>query len=284
MYAIEYHEAVLSTFKAFLAALDKLCLHIHDELTGYPVWIDNGKDEFIDSRDKVIYVLKHITPSMHLSPQETFSCPGAVGASNETVDLIDRVNYAKDTFKLAVQSYITSANGNPTKPARQILASAGYGGIKLLQVYRHLPYIKFHPRRIAWTKSKKGGHVIINPTQAKEKLLKAGQGEHIDTQLAKLSLLRSPNDKLVIYRQLKTCWGINVATFKDEDGHSITHRIREESLPLFYCHDKTLPIPIVCFSKKTNRNVEVRSDKQLENLPFLKSIHAHRYKTRIKVK
>lgn len=135
----------------------------------------------------------------------------------------------------------------------------------------------YHPRRIAWSKSKKCRHVIVSTNRAKELLLNLGGGEHIDVQLSKLSILNE-SDKLVIYRPLKDYWGINISSFKDADGLSKVERIREESLPLFYLHDKKLPLPMVCFSKKINRSADHRSDKILEEVPFLKSIHAYRYR------
>lgn len=272
----QYSDLILETFDCYLKVTNKLCLHVHDQLKNYPVWIDDAKGNFSNDRDKIIFAIKYAGITSHLSPQEVYSCPGAVGCSAETFLLIDKVNSSKDNFKFAVQTYLRAAHGNPTKPAREILARAGHGGVKLLQVYRHIPYIEYHPRRIAWSKSKKSSHVIVTTNKAKELLLNLGNGEHIDVQLTKLGIL-SESDKLVIYRPLKDSWGINVSSFKDAEGLSKAERIREESLPLFYLHDKKLPLPMVCFSKKINRSVGHRSDKILEEVPFLKSIHAYRY-------
>ncbi len=278
MYTVDHVADIVSSFEVFLSALDELCLHVHDDLKKLPVWIDNGKGQFIDDRDKLIYVLKHISPKAGLSPQETYSCPGVTGATRETFKLIDKVNAAKDEFKTVVLNYKDIFKANPTKPARQILAAAGYGGIKLVQVYRHIPFINIHPRRIAWSISKDSRNQRISISQAKERLLRVGQGEHIDIQLAKLSLLK-PRDKLVVYRPIGEFWGINIATFKDKHNHSTNYRIRKKSLPLFYLHNEKFPKPEVCFSKKAVRNNPgKRADKVIEDKPFLKSIKAYRYK------
>jgi hypothetical protein len=277
LYSKEYYEEIVGAFEAFLFAIDKLCLHIIDDLKDYPIWVDNGHGEFVNDRDKVVYVLKHISPKLDLNPQETYSCPGAVGATYKTFELIQEVNIAKDNFRSNVQEYKDLFKPNPTRPARQIIAAAGYGGVKLLQVYRHIHFIDFHPRRIAWTKSKKSSNVIINKAQAEKLIYKIGKGEHIDIQLAKLSLLK-PDQQLVVYRPLRSFWGVNTSTFKDNDNYSTFHRIREISLPLFYLHESGLPTPLVCFSSKSSRKVNVRMDKLAEDEPFLKSIHAYRYK------
>jgi hypothetical protein len=276
-YSKAFYEAIVHAFERYLSAIDTLCLHVHDDLKHYPLWVDNGSETFIGDRDRLIYALKHISPKLGLEPQETFSCPGAVGATRQTLKLIDQLNKTKDQFKAQVQNYKHVFKSNPTKPARQILAQAGHGGVKLLQVYRHIYYIDFHPRRIAWTKGKGGSYQVINKSQAQALVLKAGQGEHIDIQLAKLSLLPA-DQKLMIYRSLRSLWGVNVSTFKDKSNHSVNLRIREISLPLFYLHNNKLGYPIVTFSKKTDRKVKARNDKTLEEIPFLKSIHAYRYK------
>lgn len=114
---------------------------------------------------------------------------------------------------------------------REVLAQAGYGGIKLVQVYRHIPYFDFHPRRISCTKPINSNRGLVSRSKS-EKLRIAGQGEHIDIQLAKLSLLR-PNEKLTIYRNLGFYWSLNIGTFKNTLGRSDNYRIRQCGLPFF---------------------------------------------------
>jgi hypothetical protein len=278
MYSIDQFESLIALFETYLKTINKLCLHVHDELKAMPIWVDDGHQQFVSDRDKLIYVLKHISPKEGLTPQETFNCPGVVSATTKTIKLIERVNAVKDDFKAEVQCYKHLFKANPTKPVRQILASAGFGGVKLLQVYRHIPYITLHPRRIAWTKSVNSCRTVISHTKAKEKLTKIGQGEHIDIQLSKLSLLKT-KDKLAIYREVGHFWGVNIATFKDENGKSTNYRLRQVSLPVFYLHNKNKPLPEVCFGNKSNRkNTGTRIDKIIEDKPFLKSIRAYRYK------
>jgi hypothetical protein len=275
--SVDYFKPVIEAFESVLHALNKLCLHIHDDLLDYPVRVDNGHQQFVHERDRVIYALKHLSPIMDLTPQETFACPGVVGATEETFSLIDIVNQEKDVFKKVVKNYLDIFKANPTKPVRHVLASAGYGGVKLKQIYRHIQHLNFHPRRVGWTKGKLNSSVIISKSQAIEMLRKAGNGEHIEIQLAKVSLL-SDKDKLVIYRQIKPGWIANASTFKNALGYSQTYRIRT-SLPLFYLHNNNEDFPNVSYSKKTNRSESCeRSDKQIQNIPFLKSISAYRYR------
>lgn len=157
---------------------------------------------------------------------------------------------------------------------REVLVKAGYGGVKLMQINRHINYINFHPRRISWSKSKNASYQKITIYKAKEMLLNIGKGKHIDIQLSKLSQL-NPRQKLVIFRKTRDYWGINIATFKNINELSNNNFLRDESLPLFYLHDSKLPVPIICFSNKTK--ARDRTDKKIEKVPFLKSIYAFRY-------
>ncbi len=76
--------------------------------------------------------------------------------------LIATLNNAKDEFKKTMLKYKDVHNKNPTFIIRHILASAGYGIVKLLQVYRHISYIDFDPQRIAWSKSKNASYRKIS--------------------------------------------------------------------------------------------------------------------------
>ncbi len=257
-----------------MKALDKLCNHIQNDLQQYPVWIDNGQGQFIHNRKQAVSAIKHISPSMNLSPTETFVCPGVIGGTVKSFALIDKLNKSKDDFKQIVLKYNDLCKRNKTRPIRQILAIAGYGGVKLMQGYRHITYVDFHPRRIAWSKSKNASYKRISITDARNMLLEVGKGKHIDIQLSKLGLMK-PRQKLVIFRQTRDYWGINIATFKNQYGHSKNYRLRYESLPLFYLHDKKWPEPIVCYSNKIKSHI--RSDKKIEKTVFLKSIKAYRY-------
>lgn len=80
---IDHFESLINLFDTFALALDKLCVHIQDDLTNFTMWIDDGNKQFIQDRDKAIYVLKHLSPKEGLSPQETFVCPGVIGANKK---------------------------------------------------------------------------------------------------------------------------------------------------------------------------------------------------------
>lgn len=278
MYSIDEYQAIVKQFEAVLKAVDKLGHHIQRELGVYPLWVASDKGRFTSNRAALVSALKNFKQPMGVTPQETFTCPGAIGATKQTFTLVKAVNHAKDKFIAVVHAFIAKqpANPIPTRKVRQILALAGYPSIMMRQVYRHLVFMDYHPRRIGWTKAKSGSHVVINSAKARELILKVGKGRHIDVQLAKLSQLKR-GEKLVIFHEIKQGWIANVASFKNSEGRSVMQKIRC-ALSIFYLHNEKLPLPEVCFSSKVNRVTKAhRLDKKIEDAPFLNSINAYRY-------
>lgn len=272
-------DAIITAFEAVEKCLNALCLHIHDALQDYPLHVDKGNKELVSEPDLVIYALKHLKPTPGLSPQQTFACMGAVGCTVDTLTLIDTVNAAKDSFRRIIDTYLKqlSPTQRDTAIIRDILARHGHPSIKLKQVYRHIKYLNYHPRKISFTQVAHSTHKPVTRPMAEKLLHEVGEGKHIEVQLAKISLL-SPHDKLIIRRDIHDCWLINVATYKNNEGRSTFSKIWT-SLPLFYVLDEQLPLPQIGFSKIYDKHKKgPRADKMLEDKPFLTSISAYRYK------
>ncbi|MGB8286214.1 MAG: hypothetical protein WCB98_03130 [Candidatus Aquirickettsiella gammari] len=275
---IDYVPQLICQFESLLGLLEQLNSHIRFDLAEFPLWIDDGADGFAPNRDKVIYALGNFGPSEALSPQETFKCPGVVAGTLETLDLIGEVNAAKDAFKALLAACHQVMNQDICQWVRDTLKYAGYPAIKLKQVLRHIPFIRYHPRRVAWTKGKHTASKLLSRQDSEQMLIKAGQGLHIDLQRIKLKGLDA-QVKLVKHRQIKPGWVVNIGSFK-QNKRSQYEDIRT-ALPLFYLHQPQLPAPIVCFGQQRAKKRKLRADKQIESLPFLPSISVYRYKTMI---
>jgi hypothetical protein len=273
---IDYSPQLISQFESLLRLLEQLNSHIRFDLAEFPLWVDDGVDGFELNRDKVIYALGNFGPSEGLSPQETFKCPGVVAGTLDTLDLIGEVNAAKSAFKALLGACHQSMNQDSCQLVRDTLRYAGYPGIKLKQVLRHIAFICYHPRRIAWTKGKHTTSKLLSQQDSEQMLTKAGQGLHIDLQRIKLKGL-DPKVRLVKHSAIKPGWVVNIGSFK-KNNRSTYQDIRT-ALPVFYLHQSQLPTPIVCFGQKRAENRKLRVDKQIESLPFLPSIRVYRYKT-----
>ena len=276
---VNYGKQLILLFEEILKLISKLNRHIQIDLKGLPLWVDNGVDGFESNRSKVMLALGNFSPTPGLSPQETFKCPGAVASTLTTLDLIEAVNTAKNAFKALVRLCHQEMQQDVSKFVRDTLAHAGYPSIKLKQVFRHIAFITYHPRRISWTKGKHTTSKLLSKQASEEMLIKAGQGEHIEIQRVRLNNL-DYKAKLVQHRCIKPIWVVNVASFK-ENKRSKYEDIRT-ALPLFYLHDQQLPGPMVGFGKLKVQNRKTRSDKKIESIPFLPSISVYRYKNNIK--
>lgn len=275
---INYGKQLILLFEELLNLISQLNLHIQTDLKELPLWVDNGADGFVSNRSKVMLALGNFSPTPGLSPQETFKCPGAVASTLTTLDLIAEVNAAKNIFKALVRLCHQEMKQDVSKFVRDTLAHAGYPSIKLKQVFRHIAFITYHPRRISWTKGKHTTSKLLSKKASEEMLIKAGKGEHIEIQRVKLNNL-DHKAKLVQYRCIKPIWVVNIASFK-ENKRSKYEDIRT-ALPLFYLHDQQLTGPMVGFGKLRVQNRKTRSDKKIESVPFLPSISVYQYKNNI---
>lgn len=269
---IDFAPKFISCFTSLLQALDAFKTHIRSDLSELPLWVDNGANNFVKNRAKVIFAIENFSPTHGLSPQETFKCPGVVASTPQTLVLIESVNQAKNAFKELVRAYQQSTQQDSTKFVRDTLAHIGHPGIKLKQVFRHIIYINYHPRRIAWTKGKHTASKYLSKQDSEKLLSKAGRGLHIEIQKVKLNSL-SHQTKLIKHRLIKPCWVVNIGSFK-ENNCSAYEDIRT-ALPLFYLHKQQLPNPVVCFGKPRAQKRKTRMDKQIESIPFLPSISVY---------
>ncbi|WP_103989366.1 hypothetical protein [Legionella quinlivanii] len=263
---------IVSDFKEVLAAGDALRSHL---LSTKPrsVWI-NVPDTSYFANDVLHFAkaLLDFYPSHHRNPQATSAYQGALGGLPITLQLAEAFNAAKDRFHENCKSYMNEQKQRETLIIHMILRNAGFPPVKLKQVYRHIPILNFHPRLISYCRLRHNSKIKVSPSEAQQRLKKAGKGAHIDIQLDKIT----QQDKLVIHRETHSLWAANISTFKDSSNRVTTRKLLT-SMPVIYLHDKQYPEPRVKYSEQRERHQ--RRDKRIENDVFLKSIHAYRYKS-----
>lgn len=265
---------IISCFQAILEQGEALSYHVLNELKHLPLWMSKN-ELLIEERSLFTEAILNFYKGGETSPQHTKSYQGALGCTEITFNLAVAFNRTKDKFKNAVKAYLDEIKYKETDVIRQILKNAGYAGLKLKQVYRHLVLLDYHPRRISFSKIKHNANCFISKEEALAKLQKTGRGIHIQVQEDKLH--KSLEQGLVIHRETPSTWIANVSTFKNENNLSISKKIIT-SLPLLYLHEEGKPHPEVTYGNKQQKERKQRSDKKIENEVFLRSIHAYRYK------
>jgi hypothetical protein len=273
------HSKFITIFELLCQKITRLTHHLRQELNGLPLWVDNGEGGFIHDREKIIFALTHFASTPGLAPQETYRCPGVVAVTQDTLVLLKEVNKIKEAFRAQLKQYHKENEDKKidavTAWARHLLAKAGYPGLRLKQVMRNLPFIEYHPRRIAWVQGIHTASKRLSIEESDALLRKVGQGKHIEIQRKKLQRLRRTTP-LVKHRKIKSGWVVNISTFKQKNNRSAYESLRA-SLPIFYLHDPQLVSPLVCFSQ-TRSQRKPRVDKSIEETPFLPSISVYRHK------
>lgn len=263
---------IISSFKDVIAKGDGLKRHLLD-LNPSQVWINQKQSAVFEKElHRFISAMLDYYPLDYSTAKQTSAYQGALGGSIFTLELASELNDTKDEFRLICNEFLKEQNQKKTKMIHTILEKAGFASIKLKQVYRHIPLIDYHPRLISYCQLKHNSKIKISKNKAREKLLKVGKGDNIDIQL---DWLAKTDSKLVIHRETSEIWAANISSFKNENNRVITKKITT-SLPIIYLMNDKLPLPDVRFSEQRTRNSRI--DKIIEENPFLKSIHAYKYK------
>ncbi len=230
------------------------------------------------------------------APREIIICAGFLGASDATLEIVRKLNNAKQEFKKAIlslktqkisihddllNSHFNDAYPHPQRDSEiaKILKKSGLARLHLKQCYRKIPILDSPPISIRWTWAHTRSIKRITVAQAFEKLSQRGKKSQelgIQLQLKKLATL-SENTPLAIVQELAPHLRTNIV-FNNPNGDK-TRLMIKGSVPIFYPADLNTPLPLFKPpSLKCDKHTrEIRSDVQLDPIPLLPSIRAHRY-------
>lgn len=230
------------------------------------------------------------------APREIIICAGFLGASSTTLDIVRKLNHAKQEFKKAIlglkaqkislhddtlNSHFNDAYPHPQRDSEisKILKKSGLARLHLKQCYRKIPILEAPPISIRWTWAHTRSIKRITVAQAFEKLSQRGKKNQelgIQLQLKKLATL-SQNTPLAIVQELAPHLRTNIV-LNNPDGDK-TRLMIKGSVPIFYPADLNTPLPLFKppSLKCDKHNREIRSDVQLDPVPLLPSIRAHQY-------
>ena len=220
--------------------------------------------------------------------RETRSTFGLVAVDDDTLVLARAINALKDELKKHInqlQKYDKDLwlqtkgelNGRHTE-IRESLYMAGLARLHLKQTWRHIPIIERVPNRVGFNWYSSGRSIQkITIEQAEKALLNMDTGsDHIQTQLNILGQLR-PDTPLAKVQTLAPTMRANV--FFD-DQQSPDRLAMNVSLPLLIKAAPNGKLPSHNqpeLAPPEGRQRAVRSDRRIEDDPFLPSIRVHRY-------
>lgn len=220
--------------------------------------------------------------------RETKSCFGFISVPKTTIELAESVNQTKEVFKAEVQHYQKqnkqdwlSLKGELARrhPSLQTqLHFSGLSRLHLKQTWRSIPVIPRSPSRIGFNWYQSGRSIQKMTTQqAYDALSKLDtSSQHIQLQLDALSKLPN-NTKLAKVQNLAPTMRANIFF---EDGEIPARRAMNISLPILIKSNNDGAFP-----KHNTPDIEppefrmraIRSDRKIEDNPFLPSIRVHKY-------
>src|SRR5688572_19186498 len=97
---------VVETFSAMLLTLENLSQAMLSE-TDLMAWAAESSDFFkfpqsYSVREKIIHILRQYEYLPTQAPREIIVCAGFVGTSEETLEIVVKLNHQKDAFKQAI--------------------------------------------------------------------------------------------------------------------------------------------------------------------------------------
>lgn len=268
----------------------KLQASIHSD-AHLPAWVlrtESEQKNNVSHRDKASWIIGLIHYLDDQEAKEAITCPGILGASEETIKIAEQLNAAKNDFQsamLALKGYkLTLAEpyirdiDNPVSMTSESLKQAGLSRIHLKQTYRTVPILDEKPIRIGFTWANTRSIKKIDSEEAESMLRKLGEDSRIQKQISMLSQLND-SEPLAIVHDTSTHVRANVVW---QESHEPKAKMIGCPLPILIPMNNgdVLPAfaPVGDKKDRTSRKKrKSRTDVKLEAKPFLPSIYAYRY-------
>lgn len=278
---LEELKSGLNVLREQLAHDDQLVVHgltvIPYRTTGqddYPEAITAEPVAEDESRDKVIDLICSINYKDDQHPKSTLRASGLVGVSSRVLEAIAHVNDLKKRFKDSVKQ---------VPPRQRRVLNRHIPGLCRLQAYREIVALEGYPNaaHFFWASNKSGISRRSVATVRKELNTEKDKAAATDTSLLRAiefdleKLVSLPDREIVAKRRAirlhPQCnlW-VNSRLVGPEDAY----------LPIFYPHDAEKPCPDVTplpSAEQRKRQRGLRSDRKLEDEPFLERIDLYRY-------
>jgi len=254
-----------------------------------PCWVPIAENESFDQElHKAARYYQDYWYQGDQDGRETRSCFGLISGTQEQVILARAINGHKARFKKLVgdlkkqdSSGWLDLKGQLNKRHADIheqLHFSGQSRLHLKQTWRTLPVLDRRPHRVGmnwYTSGRSINKITVEQAQAALEQMDTG-APHIVTQLAQLGNLPANTPLARVQNQAPTMR----ANFMFDDSVEPQRLAMNVSLPVLFLdeEDKGLPVHNVPeFEAPEIRKRAVRSDRKIEDEPFLPSIRTHLY-------
>ena len=280
---------LIRIFDELVRDTEILCYHIKQ--SSLPVWVPLTEEEHargISPKEKACSYYQDFWYQDGQDGRETRSCFGLIAVDEATMELAFSINEKKEEFKNQVKALQKSSKeswlelrgqlGRSHPKLREQLKYTGLSRLHIKQTWRHLPAIERPPVRVGFNWYHSGRSIQkISVKQAMEQLLRLDTtSDHIQTQLSLLNNMKE-HEPLAKVQNLAPTMRANLFY---EDTSGPLRQAMNVSLPILFklSDEGTLPSHNDPDLEAPNeRQRKVRSDRKIEDEPFLPSIRVHRY-------
>lgn len=282
---------LLANFEALLGHIDTCCASVRRD-AALAAWVSRTEAELtegLDMRFKAIQLYRALWYEEAQDGRETLTCPGIVGASQDTLVAARACNAAKDRFKAAVLALKvlgrleTNAAMADLHRRQEALAVAmrrmGAARLNLKQAYRHIPLLDRRPLKIGFTWSKHGRVIQRTSLAVARRLLEQrAESPQILLELQRLAEVRD-DEMLARVRGVCPHLRANIVFAASADPEP-QRRLMQAPLPILVPlrPGESLPefVPVAPEPPEAPRLR--RADVKIEDEPLLPSVRVHRYR------
>lgn len=280
---------LVATFDQLVVTTGELCDSIRTSHEG--IWLPLSQEEQsqgIRQIDKACTMFMDFWYQDGQDGRETRSCFGFIAVNEATLKLANKVNDLKDTFKQLVQTLqkqnkqqwleLKGQLARRHSSLQEQLHFSGLSRLHLKQTWRTITVTDRTPVRVGFNWYHSGRSIQkVSVQQAYDALARLDTSSaHIQTQLSAVSQLAS-HTPLAKVQNLAPTMRANLFF---EDGKTPARQAMNISLPILFKSHKEKRLPQHNepeIDPPQTRQRAVRSDRKIEDTPFLPSIRVHRY-------
>lgn len=257
----------------------------------FPVWVPLSNHELqtgMEMRTKAAQLYSTLWYEDGQEGRDTINCPGIVGVSADTVQVIQSANAAKDAFKRAVLALktVTRTEANSimadlnrrNEEVATTLRRMGAARLNLKQAYRRIPLLEKRPLKVGFTWSKQG-RTIQRTTVAEIRSLLDRRLTTPQRQVEMERLSALPSSE-VLARVRTVCPHLRANVVFTNDKNNLKRRLIQAPIPVavYLQPGESLPDFVPVDLEPTGGRRLQRSDMRLEDEPFLPSLKVFRYR------
>lgn len=281
---------LLESFEQLLSSLTAFIIDLKADHR-YPIWVSRSETEIDNNyqmRDKSINLFQSLWYEDGQDGRETLTCPGIIGAGDNTITSARACNIAKDKFKTSVLALKQLGKAQQINVMEELhkrnqnvalsMQRLGAARLNLKQAYRHIPTLPQCPLKIGFTWSKQGRTIQrTSVAEARRLLERRTESPQVQRELQRLA---SITETETLARVRSVCPHLRANIVFATETADVERRLMQAPLPIVVplTVNQSLPEFVPIPPEPIAGARLKRSDVRIEDEVFLPLLRIHRYK------